>query len=83
MIIHQHKLDEGVDIPEAKLLILTYELGSGRELVQAVGRIVRRYGATQPLVIDLSRGANEGMWDGYQNLIAISPMVVQANLLAR
>ncbi|WP_079759978.1 DEAD/DEAH box helicase [Pseudomonas aeruginosa] len=66
VIIHQHKLDEGVDIPEAKLLILTYELGSGRELVQAVGRIVRRYGATQPLVIDLSRGANEGMWDGYQ-----------------
>lgn len=66
VIIHQHKLDEGVDIPEAKLLILTYELGSGRELVQAVGRIVRRYGETQPLVIDLSRGANEGMWDGYQ-----------------
>lgn len=66
VIIHQHKLDEGIDIPEAKLLILTYELGSGRELVQAVGRIVRRYGEIQPLVIDLSRGANEGMWEGYQ-----------------
>lgn len=66
VIIHQHKLDEGIDIPEAKLLILTYELGSGRELVQAVGRIVRRYGEVQPLVIDLSRGANEGMWEGYQ-----------------
>lgn len=66
VIIHQHKLDEGIDIPEAKLLVLTYELGSGRELVQAVGRIVRRYGAVQPLVIDLSRGANEGLWEGYQ-----------------
>ncbi|WP_090281341.1 DEAD/DEAH box helicase [Pseudomonas granadensis] len=66
VIIHQHKLDEGVDIPEAKLLILTYELGSGRELVQAVGRIVRRYGDVQPLVVDLSRGANEGMWEGYK-----------------
>lgn len=65
VIIHQHKLDEGVDIPEAKLLILTYELGSGRELVQAVGRIVRHYGDAQPLVLDLSRGANEGMWGGY------------------
>lgn len=67
VIVHQHKLDEGVDIPEAKLLILSYELGSGRELVQAVGRIVRRYGDVQPLVIDLSRGANEGMWDGYKH----------------
>lgn len=66
VIIHQHKLDEGIDIPEAKLLVLTYELGSGRELVQAVGRIVRRYGKARPLVLDLSRGANEGMWDGYQ-----------------
>lgn len=66
VIIHQHKLDEGIDIPEAKLLVLTYELGSGRELVQAVGRIVRRYGVVQPLVIDLSRGANEGLWEGYQ-----------------
>lgn len=66
VLIHQHKLDEGVDIPEAKLLVLTYELGSGRELVQAVGRIVRRYGEVQPLVIDISRGANEGMWEGYQ-----------------
>jgi len=65
VIIHQHKLDEGIDIPEAKLLILTYELGSGRELVQAVGRIVRHYEEAQPLVLDLSRGANEGMWEGY------------------
>ena len=66
VIIHQHKLDEGIDIPEAKLLILTYELGSGRELVQAVGRVVRCYGEIQPLVIDLSGGANEGVWEGYQ-----------------
>ncbi|AXA58223.1 DEAD/DEAH box helicase [Pseudomonas thivervalensis] len=65
IIIHQHKLDEGIDIPEAKLLVLTYELGSGRELVQAVGRIVRHYGEAQPLVLDLSRAANEGMWEGY------------------
>ena len=48
------------------MLILTYELGSGRELVQAVGRVVRRYGEVQPLVIDLSHGANEGMWESYQ-----------------
>lgn len=67
VIIHQHKLDEGVDIPEAKLLVLTYELGSGRELVQAVGRIVRRYGDAEPVVLDLSRGANEGMWGGFRN----------------
>lgn len=66
VIIHQHKLDEGIDIPEAKLLILTYHLGSGRELVQAVGRVVRSYGQAQPLVIDLSSSANEGMWEGYR-----------------
>jgi superfamily II DNA or RNA helicase len=66
VIIHQHKLDEGVDIPEAKLLVLTYELGSGRELVQSVGRIVRRYDDSKPLVLDLSHTANEDMWEGYQ-----------------
>ncbi|MGE8218821.1 MAG: DEAD/DEAH box helicase [Stenotrophomonas acidaminiphila] len=66
IIIHQHKLDEGVDIPEAKLLLLTYELGSGRELVQAVGRIVRKYENSQPFVLDISQGANEGMWEGYR-----------------
>lgn len=70
VIIHQHKLDEGVDIPEAKILLLTYELGSGRELVQAVGRIVRHYQNSQPYVLDVSAGANEGMWDGYQKFDA-------------
>lgn len=82
VIIHQHKLDEGIDIPEAKLLILTYELGSGRELVQAVGRVVRRFGDVQPLVIDLSGGANEGMWEGYKNLMTISLVVVHQILLS-
>lgn len=66
IIIHQHKLDEGVDIPEAKLLVLTYELGSGRELVQAVGRVVRKYGDVHPIVLDLTGGVNEGMWEGYE-----------------
>jgi hypothetical protein len=65
IIIHQHKLDEGVDIPEAKLLVLTYPLGSGRELVQSVGRVVRKYNNDTPIVIDVANGANEGMWKGY------------------
>ncbi|UUY10477.1 DEAD/DEAH box helicase family protein [Pseudomonas sp. J452] len=65
VIIHQHKLDEGVDIPEAKLLILTYSLGSGRELVQSVGRVVRNFEGSTPIVVDMALGANEGMWDGY------------------
>ena len=43
VIIHQRKLDEGVDLPQAKILILTYPVGSGRELVQTVGRVVRTY----------------------------------------
>ncbi|PTV59679.1 DEAD/DEAH box helicase [Pseudomonas putida] len=66
IFIHQHKLDEGVDIPEAKLLVLTYELSSGRELVQAVGRVVRKHGAIHPTVLDLTGGVNKSMWDGYE-----------------
>ncbi|WP_312916994.1 DEAD/DEAH box helicase family protein [Stutzerimonas kunmingensis] len=65
VIIHQHKLDEGVDIPEAKLLVLTYALGSGRELVQSVGRVVRKFEEATPVFIDMAGGANEGMWKGY------------------
>lgn len=66
ILIHQHKLDEGVDIPEAKVLALTYELGSGRELVQSIGRIVRAFDGSPPTVLDLSMGTNEGMWEGYR-----------------
>lgn len=40
VIIHQRKLDEGIDIPQAKLLVLTYTVNSGRELVQTIGRVV-------------------------------------------
>lgn len=65
VLIHQHKLDEGVDIPEAKLLVLTYALGSGRELVQSIGRVVRQYQDAIPVVVDVTAGANEGMWSGF------------------
>ncbi|MFK1128326.1 DEAD/DEAH box helicase [Pseudomonas aeruginosa] len=65
IVIHQHKLDEGVDIPDAKLLVLSYALGSGRELVQSVGRVVRVYDNSLPLVLDMAAGANQGMWQGY------------------
>ena len=50
VIIHQKKLDEGVDLPQAKILILTYRIGSGRELVQTVGRVVRIYEDYKPYV---------------------------------
>ena len=65
IIIHQHKLDEGIDIPEAKLLVLTYTLGSGRELVQSIGRVVRKFDDSAPIVLDMTGGSNEGMWKGY------------------
>lgn len=65
IIIHQHKLDEGIDIPEAKLLVLTYTLGSGRELVQSIGRVVRKFDDSAPIVLDMAGGSNEGMWKGY------------------
>ncbi len=54
VLIHQHKLDEGVDLPEAKLLVLTYQVGSGRELVQTIGRVVRNYNSIEPMIIESS-----------------------------
>lgn len=66
VIIHQRKLDEGVDIPQAKLLILTYAVNSGRELVQTVGRIVRLYQDINPIVIECNVNANERMWVNYR-----------------
>jgi hypothetical protein len=66
VLIHQKKLDEGIDIPTAKLLVLTYVLGSGRELVQTVGRVVRIAGELQPLVLELNTSANSVMWANYQ-----------------
>ncbi|WP_108946913.1 DEAD/DEAH box helicase [Shewanella halifaxensis] len=66
VIIHQRKLDEGVDIPQAKLLVLTYAVSSGRELVQTIGRVVRLFGEVEPKVLELGQNANEQMWRNYR-----------------
>jgi len=65
-LIHQKKLDEGVDIPQAKILILTYPVTSGRELVQAVGRIVRLNDGCKAYVLDTSNGSNEALWNNFK-----------------
>ncbi|SNT71328.1 DEAD/DEAH box helicase [Psychrobacter sp. LV10R520-6] len=66
VIIHQRKLDEGVDLPQAKILILTYPVGSGRELVQTVGRVVRTYKQYQPYVIGLDNNNNLDLWSNFK-----------------
>ncbi|WP_221944970.1 DEAD/DEAH box helicase [Photobacterium carnosum] len=66
VIIHQRKLDEGVDIPQAKLLVLTYAVSSGRELVQTIGRIVRLFNNVNPKVLELGQNTNEKMWHNYR-----------------
>ena len=66
VIIHQRKLDEGVDIPEAKLLVLTYAVNSGRELVQTIGRVVRLYGDIEPIILEIESDANSQMWQNYR-----------------
>ncbi|OPA93708.1 hypothetical protein BFW86_06430 [Pseudomonas fluorescens] len=65
VIIHQRKLDEGVDIPSAKVLVITYPVSSGRELVQTVGRIVRKSGEDLAHVLDLSNGSNARLWNNF------------------
>lgn len=70
VIIHQRKLDEGVDIPQAKLLVLTYAVSSGRELVQTIGRVVRLFDDVEPKVLELGQNANEQMWLNYRTFDA-------------
>lgn len=66
VLVHQKKLDEGVDIPEAKLLVLTYPVASGRELVQTVGRVVRKYKECSAYVIEIEKISNQKMWENYR-----------------
>lgn len=66
VIIHQRKLDEGVDLPQAKILILTYPVASGRELVQTVGRVVRTYKQYQPYIIGLDNNNNLDLWSNFK-----------------
>ncbi|UYG06853.1 DEAD/DEAH box helicase [Halomonas sp. M4R1S46] len=66
VLVHQRKLDEGVDIPHAKTLVLTYPVSSGRELVQTVGRVVRIYDNYIPNVIEIDTGSNEKLWNNYR-----------------
>lgn len=65
IIIHQRKLDEGIDIPNAKILALTYPINSGRELVQTVGRVVRKSGDNTAFVLDLSNESNTRLWKNF------------------
>lgn len=65
VLIHQRKLDEGVDIPEAKLLVFTYTLSNGRELVQAVGRVIRIFGSVAPRVVEIDNRMNLSRWKSY------------------
>ena len=66
IIIHQKKLDEGVDIPQAKTLILTYPISSGRELVQTVGRVIRIYEDYQPYIIEINEEKNLELWSTFK-----------------
>jgi superfamily II DNA or RNA helicase len=66
VLVHQRMLDVGVDIPNAKTLILTYKVSSGRELVQTVGRVVRLYQEYKPLVAEIATNSNEKLWNNYR-----------------
>jgi len=66
VLIHQRKLDEGVDIPQAKILVLTYTVRSGRELVQTVGRVVRLHAEYKANVLELDGVANSKIWSNYK-----------------
>lgn len=66
VLVHQKKLDEGVDIPEAKVLVLTYPVASGRELVQTVGRVVRKCNDFSAHVIEIEKISNRKMWENYR-----------------
>lgn len=66
VLIHQRKLDEGVDIPQAKILVLTYTVTSGRELVQTVGRVVRLHAKYKANVLELNGVANRKIWSNYR-----------------
>ncbi|MFT6031061.1 MAG: superfamily II DNA or RNA helicase [Oleiphilaceae bacterium] len=66
VIVHQRKLDEGIDIPQAKILVLTYPVSSGRELVQTVGRVVRLYNDYGAYALEIQNESNKRMWDNYR-----------------
>lgn len=65
VLVHQRMLDEGIDLPHAKLLILSYNVRSGKELVQTMGRVVRTYKERKPLVIDYIGCSNLKLWENY------------------
>lgn len=65
VIIHQRKLDEGIDIPQAKVLILTYDVRSGRELVQTVGRVVRSHQNYNAYILEVGSQSNSSLWQNF------------------
>lgn len=52
-------LDEGVDLPDAKVAVITSGTSTTRQRVQRIGRVVRRTGALGTVVTLLARGSCE------------------------
>jgi len=52
-------LDEGIDLPDAKVAVITSGTSTTRQRVQRIGRVVRRTGALGTVVTLLARGSYE------------------------
>lgn len=71
LFLHQFKLTEGIDEPRCSVLFLHEDFGNERQLVQQVGRIVRRCdprGAAEPnaLVVTLPKARAASSWQIYR-----------------
>jgi len=66
--IHQFKLMEGIDDARFQVLALFEPLGTARQLVQQVGRIIRNPGlepSAKGYVLDHSNGMQLRLWEGF------------------
>ena len=70
-------LDEGIDVPEAKLAIITAGSSSIRQRIQRIGRVVRKTGQTATVISVLARGTNEefGVGQGDSSVVGADRVV--------
>jgi len=52
-LVANRVLDEGVDLPNVKVAVVIGGLGSSRQAVQRLGRILRRQGAAQAILYEI------------------------------
>ena len=71
VLVAVRTIDEGIDVPDAKLAIIVHGTSSSRQRIQRIGRVVRPTGETAMVVSILARNSSEEFHIGARDFLLV------------